>query len=289
LVRPSSLLCIPLLALCGPRSWKRAIATLAIAGLAALVTVSPWTIRNCVVMDGCALVSTNGGWNLAIGAKTDTGRFRTLRAADGCPIVTGQVQQDRCWARVGKQEILRNPGRWLSLIPRKLAHTYDHESFPIEYLREADPTSWHESRRVAGRNLLSLFHRLLLVAATLSTVAYAFGRSRRRDAMVGQGALAIVWAALSLWAALAIEHPFFILPALLPLVALLPIPGRPTLRAPVAYALGMVLVTSVTHAIFFGDDRYHVVATPALCLLAAAALRRPAHDNAKKAGKLSPS
>ena len=286
LVRPSSLLCIPLLALCGPRSLKRALATASIAGACALFTVSPWTIRNCVVMDGCALVSTNGGWNLAIGAKTETGRFRTLRATDGCPIVTGQVQQDRCWAAVGKREILRNPGRWLSLIPRKLAHTYDHESFPIEYLREADPTSWHESRRVAGRNLLSLFHRLLLVAATLSTVAFVFRRTARREALLAQGALAAVWASLSLWAAITIEHPFFILPALLPLVALLPMPGRPTYRAPLAFSLGLVLVTSVTHAIFFGDDRYHIVATPALCLLAAAALRRPAHDNAKKTSKL---
>ncbi len=33
-----------------------------------LLVVSPWTVRNCRVMDGCAFVSTNAGWNLAIGS-----------------------------------------------------------------------------------------------------------------------------------------------------------------------------------------------------------------------------
>ena len=35
---------------------------------ARFVPVLPWTLRNCRVMDRCDLVSTNGGWNLAIGA-----------------------------------------------------------------------------------------------------------------------------------------------------------------------------------------------------------------------------
>jgi hypothetical protein len=38
--------------------------------------------------------------------------------------------------------------------------------------------------------------------------------------------------------------------------------------------IGLVATTALTHAVFFGDDRYHIVISPALCLLAAAALRR---------------
>jgi hypothetical protein len=30
----------------------------------------------------------------------------------------------------------------------------------------------------------------------------------------------------------------------------------------------------VTHAVFFGEDRYHMVVTPVLCILAAGAFRR---------------
>ena len=37
--------------------------------------------------------------------------------------------------------------------------------------------------------------------------------------------------------------------------------------------LGLLLVTSLTHVLFFGEDRYHLVITPVLCILAAAALR----------------
>jgi hypothetical protein len=33
------------------------------------------------------------------------------------------------------------------------------------------------------------------------------------------------------------------------------------------------LTTVVTHAVFFGEDRYHVVVTPVLALLAAGAFR----------------
>ena len=48
-------------------------------------------------------------------------------------------------------------------------------------------------------------------------------------------------------------------------------------RAPESLAMKLALVFAasivVTHGIFFGEDRYHVVMTPVLCLLAAGALR----------------
>jgi len=37
--------------------------------------------------------------------------------------------------------------------------------------------------------------------------------------------------------------------------------------------IALLATTLVTHAVFFGEDRYHVVVTPVLALLAAAALR----------------
>lgn len=129
LVRPSTLVVAPLLALLEEKLGWRSLLRAGAATAIAVVVVLPWTARNCRVMDGCALVSTNGGWNLAIGSLFDSGRFESLRAADGCPVVTGQVQQDRCWAQVGSARILSAPGHWLSLMPKKLGHTWDHESF----------------------------------------------------------------------------------------------------------------------------------------------------------------
>jgi hypothetical protein len=34
-----------------------------------------------------------------------------------------------------------------------------------------------------------------------------------------------------------------------------------------------VLITALTHVVFFGEDRYHLFLSPLLCILAAAALR----------------
>lgn len=273
LVRPTSLLAVLGTLVLGDRSPLKVLARAAVVTAVGLACVMPWTIRNCRVMDGCALVSTNGGWNLAIGAITTTGRFETLRATDGCKVVTGQVQQDRCWAELGAERIAMNPAAWLRKIPSKLAQTFDHESFPVEYLREAAPDLWPEGRRAAGRELLTLFHRLLMTLAALSPIALVMS-PRRLDAALSQGVLLLATVALSAYCFASDQHPFFGLMVLVPFVAALPFPGRPT-PTPVGQYLYMTLATTcLTHAVFFGEDRYHLVVAPVLCILAAAALRR---------------
>jgi len=273
LVRPASLLAGPLLIFTQPKPWWQAGARALAASVVALVVVMPWTIRNCQRLDGCALVSTNGGWNLAIGAITETGRFQTLRAADGCPIVTGQVQQDRCWGEVGRAKIAAAPLRWLSKAPLKLAQTFDHESFAIEYLHEADPDSWPEARRVAARELLTAFHRLLLLVGVLSVVAWPRWDMSARPAFFAQLTLGALALGVAAYAALSDAHPFYLLAVLIPLAAALPLPGRPGHGAAGGYLLALLFATALTHVVFFGEDRYHLVVTPLLCILAAAALR----------------
>ncbi len=275
LVRPSSLLCLPLLLFTMKLDWRTLLAQGSVAAVCCLAPVLPWTLRNCSVMDGCALVSTNGGWNLAIGAMTEDGRFRTLRAADGCKVVTGQVQQDRCWAEVGRKLIARDPIGWLKKAPLKLAQTFNHESFAIEYLHEADPLSWPEQRRTAGRQLLTLFHRLLMIGAALSVIAMTGYRPKAGSAYLSQTALLLMVAGLSAYCFADDDHPFYLLALFTPLIAVLRLPGRPG-QGPVGRCmLGWLFVTVLTHVVFFGDDRYHLVVTPALCILAAGALRPP--------------
>lgn len=283
LVRPASLLAVPLVVFLLPRPWWQAFAKTGAVTVIAFATIAPWSLRNCRVMDGCALISTNGGWNLAIGALTTDGRFRTLRATDGCPIVTGQVQQDRCWAQVGMHLIAQDPLGWLSLVPLKLSQTFDHESFAIEYLHEAAPDHWPEPRRRAGRELLSLFHWLLMTAAALSPVAWVRRSSPTAARMTQRGVLVLVLG-YAIWCLTRTSPPFHVLAAATPLLALLPLPGRPGWLpksggnslvgpGPGGYLLGLLAMTTLTHAVFFGDDRYHLVVTPALCILAAAAVR----------------
>jgi hypothetical protein len=274
LMRPASLLLVPLIALSEPRplarSALRAAATLGVA----LVIVLPWTIRNCHRMDGCALVSTNGGWNLAIGAITETGRFQTLRGQDGCPMVTGQVQQDDCWAQVGWRKIKEAPLHWLGLAPKKLAQTFDHESFAVEYMHEADPGVWPDERREAARGLLTGAHLALLAAAALSIVALPLG-ALKRDEQYWQIGLLVLLSGLMFYGIADEQHPFHWLMVIAPALAFAPLPGRPYLGAVGRVAMASVLITAFTHVVFFGEDRYHLFLSPLLCVVAAAALREP--------------
>ena len=273
LVRPASLLAAPLLIFTQPKPlWQAALRAVA-ASAVALIVVLPWTLRNCQRLDGCALVSTNGGWNLAIGAITETGRFQTLHGADGCPIVTGQVQQDRCWGEVGRAKIAAAPWRWLEKAPLKLGQTFDHESFAIEYLHEADPDSWPEGRRVAARELLTAFHRLLLAIAALCVVAWPRFHAQAKPAFFTQLAVGALVLGVAVYAALGDSHPFYLLAVLAPLLAALPLPGRPAQGAAGGYLLSLLAVTALTHVVFFGEDRYHLVVTPLLCILAAGTFR----------------
>ena len=254
-------------------AWVALLRDGVVATAVALCVVLPWTVRNCRVMDGCALVSTNAGWNLAIGAfPRATGRFETLRSSDGCRDVTGQVQQDRCWLGYGLEQIRAAPMRWFALIPAKLGYTFDHESFAVEYLHEARPATWLEPRRAALRGVTTFAYRLVLGAAAFGAIAFP-ARNRARDTTV-QGALAA--AALSLGAlAFLKETPlFWPLAVFAGVIPWLPMPGSPS--RPPALLLGAALLdtTLLAHAVFFGEDRYHVVVIPVLALFAAGALRR---------------
>jgi len=275
LVRPQALLCAPFLACAGSNAIRERLPLAAAACVLALVPVLPWTARNCRVMDGCALVSTNGGWNLAIGAfPRATGRFETLRATDGCRDVTGQVQQDRCWLAYGIEQIREHPWHWLSLIPAKLGFTFDHESFAVEYLHEAMPQAWAEERRVRIRESTTLAHRFLVAAAALGCIGLPLGRSVRPGALATQAALFVIAAALGGVALFSDSPAFWPLVVFTAITPWLPLDGRPPF--PPALVLGVALLGTliVTHAVFFGEDRYHVVVSPVFAILAAGALRR---------------
>jgi 4-amino-4-deoxy-L-arabinose transferase-like glycosyltransferase len=273
LVRPQALLCAPFLGLLLEGRRNQLLGALAACAIA-LVVVSPWTARNCRVMDGCALVSTNAGWNLAIGSfPRATGRFETLRSSDGCQDVTGQVQQDRCWLHVGLAEIRERPLRWLSLIPKKLGFTFDHESFAVEYLHEARPELWAEPLRSRAREFTTFIHRLLLAAAALGAVAFPL--RRQRSGASAQGALLVAVGLLVGLAFVGDSPSFWPLAIFAATVVWLELPGSPPRTVALCLATSLLATTILVHAVFFGEDRYHVVVTPVLALLAAAALRGP--------------
>ncbi len=277
LVRPQSILVAPalgFLATAGrrrPNQRRKILRSGLFATIVALAVVTPWNLRNCLVMDGCAFVSTNAGWNLAIGAlPRATGRYVRLTRSDGCYESAEQVRQDRCWMSQAVGWISADPERWLRLVPRKLSETFDHESFAMGYMGTADPQSWPPETQRDGRQILSLFHRLLLCLAAFGLVAWPNRKKRPQQlvALLGIGGLIG-------YGTFAASHPFWPLAVLIPLLAALRLPGAPSNRGVIAYLAWVIASTCLVHAAFFGEDRYHMVVSPLLCLLAACALRRP--------------
>jgi hypothetical protein len=293
LVRPNAILLAPILPLLRIDRARplfarigRVVASGAVVGALAIATVAPWTIRNCKVMDQCAVVSTNAGWNLVIGsAPGATGKFEFLvgHTPEGGPTCEegGQVAQDRCWWRYGLSIVRRDLGRWLSLVPAKLHYTLDAEWFPINYLREARPDLVSAATHVAVGKFLTASQWALCIVAALA----ALGRPRaRRDRFlpyaIQLGFLAGTLA-LGAWALDRAEPRVWPLGVLACVVPFLPLPGRPK-REPAEFGVAFVVLTTlITHAVFFGEDRYHLVATPALLLLACGLARpmRPASSS----------
>ena len=286
LVRPNALLLAPFLPFLAPKSPRPSTLArrfVALGGRGVVVaaltfaTVMPWTLRNCRVMDQCALVSTNAGWNLVIGAAPGaTGKFEFLvgHTPEGAPACDegGQVAQDRCWWRYGVSIIRRDLGRWLSLVPAKLHYTFDAEWFPINYLREARPDLVSASTHVAWGRALTIVNHALIVAAAVA----GLGRRGVRGEALGKAtqlvlaAAIVALAAYGLQLATPIVWPMAVIAGALPFV---PLPGAPR-RSPALIGVAAIIVgTLVTHAIFFGEDRYHLVATPAFAILAAGLAR----------------
>lgn len=180
-VRPQALLVAPALAALARPSGSPLRARLRdalVVTVCTLAPVLPWTARNCRSLDGCALVSTNGGSNLAIGAiPRSNGRYLALTAEDGCRGVVGEVARDRCWRTVAAESIRRDPLRWAALGLVKLDHTLSYEAFPVGYLRESRALAFDDRREQRWRRAITRPWRVFLLLALLSLVPFS-GRSR---------------------------------------------------------------------------------------------------------------
>jgi Dolichyl-phosphate-mannose-protein mannosyltransferase len=132
LVRPQSLLLLPLVAL-GRGARRGALAALVALACAACV-VAPWTARNCARLDACALVSTNGGSNLLIGTFPDArGGYRRPTESDGCAATRGEVGRDRCMSHEAVARIVEHPLRWAALGAAKVVVSFAWEHDPVSY------------------------------------------------------------------------------------------------------------------------------------------------------------
>ncbi len=170
-VRPQAIVLAPLLPLVASGTARQKLSRALVTALTTLALVAPWTARNCRAIDGCALVSANGGSNLAVGAvpRAD-GTYLALTADDGCRGVVGEAARDRCWRRVAWGHIRAHPGRWLALAGAKLEHTFAYERFPVDYVATARPDLVAPATRARWHARMTASWKLCLALALLAVV-----------------------------------------------------------------------------------------------------------------------
>jgi hypothetical protein len=254
LVRPQSLLLAPVLGALACRAgrgalerFKRAAAATAIA----LACVAPWTVRNCVRMHRCALVSVNGGWNLLIGAQTTSGAWEPLHTPPECASVWDEAAKDACFEHAAYSEIARSPMSWVARAPGKLAVTLDYFGAAPWYLHASNGAAFGDRAKAALAMVETVVCRFLLVAALIAFATWPGRRSMARKA----ASLVGVVAAMTV-------HGWIGYTALAASAALLG--WRAVVRAPVVVATtaALIVVTALVHVLFFGAGRYGLVIVP---------------------------
>ncbi|MDI1449606.1 glycosyltransferase family 39 protein [Polyangium sp. 6x1] len=266
LVRPQSLVFAPLFALIavapltGPRARRTTLGFAALATVSALAVCAPWTIRNCERMNRCALVSVNGGWNLLIGADpASTGAWSPIKVPDACREVWDEAGKDACFGRAATRYIAEHPGAWLSLVPRKLAATFDYCGAAGWYLHESNSAACGDRCKLGLGVAETLYERGVLALSLIGLARAATGSRARRFATWAVVALGLVF--------LFLVHAWVAYAALV--VAAL-FGGRSLLRGPVLPAASVAVLgaTLLTHAVFFGAGRYGLVTFPLIAGMA---------------------
>jgi hypothetical protein len=107
------------------RAGARAVA----AALAMFVVVAPWTYRNYKEFDRFLLVSANAGYVLSWGNHAGaTGLMEKWTPTQGQARGAEIIDLDAKLRREALAWIVANPGEFISLIPKKLAHTFGTEA-----------------------------------------------------------------------------------------------------------------------------------------------------------------
>ncbi|WP_394841628.1 glycosyltransferase family 39 protein [Pendulispora brunnea] len=265
LVRPQSLVLAPalgVLALARSFSWRaRAAAAGAVLGVT-LLCCAPWTLRNCMHMHRCALVSVNAGWNMFIGEETRSGAWEEARFPEECSTVWDEAEKDVCLERVARRRIREAPAAWFAKMPRKLAVTLDYFGAAPWYLRTANASAFSERAKLALGTVETVVSRLLLVFA-LAALAFRPGPRRNLRRLTGLLGVALALSPVG-WLA-------YLVLALLAAEAALAEPAGAVLFG---WTAAVIAATAATHAVFFGAGRYGLVVVPFVTALAALNLRR---------------
>lgn len=267
LVRPQTFLFVVAVALAlllvprgarrgAPRSARPVVARVgpAVAVLTlALAVVLPWTRRNCEVMGECAFVSMNDGWNLLIGTNADArGTWAEVVVPPACASVDGEAAVNACFEAEARDRIAEDPLGWVGLVPAKWSRTFDYAGAGPWYLHASNPAAFPLAAKVAAGVIETAFMRLSLGLALCFLIRARTALPGRWATLLGLGLGIFPFAA-----------PGYLLLAWLALREGGAARARP-LGLALALAGGLVALTALVHAVFFGAGRYALPLVPAV-------------------------
>ena len=203
--------------------WRRALTALGWPLLALAVVLTPWTMRNLVVMDSPIVFSTNMGDTLCLDRHADaTGTFQWA-SHEGCVEPdTPEVERNSRNTRKAIEFVLEHPDKELRQILERARYMMeqDHDGLTAAESGNANRFLGHRLRTVLARTADWFFYAALVLAA-LGLPAFFRGlRPVRLFVVVAM--LSLVAVPLGLWG-----NPRFHVPALpfLAIAAAVPLTG----------------------------------------------------------------
>ncbi len=134
LVRSSAVFLVPVLAvvvLMRGRAWRQRFTEIAVAALMMLAVVTPWTIRNALVLNAFVPLSTTDGVNLYMGHNPDTptqgGRKKEIREEVG----NDEIRQREHFKKIAVQYIRENPFITVRNLFLKTEHLFSFTTQPF--------------------------------------------------------------------------------------------------------------------------------------------------------------
>ena len=177
--------------------WRQAVVSTAIAAIAAVAIISPWTIRNAVELHAFIPISTNSGAALRVGHNEDSIGMTKWTDDDvgGFRMWESPYRPD--WEVLGYREYtklaigyaLTHPVHEVELAGRKVYHLYRSDSTVIPWLNTLGATPLEPAgMQTALRYTLDIsYYALILVA--LGSAVFWFRRDAKRWLLVNVLAL----------------------------------------------------------------------------------------------------
>ena len=107
----------------GGLSLRRAVGLACVTVLASLIAISPWSVRNYIVMGEPVLTSTNGGRLFYMGnGPGATGEHRAI--PPGTFSETSEITAYREGIKLAIEHMMEHPASWLRILPIKFFHLW---------------------------------------------------------------------------------------------------------------------------------------------------------------------